>query len=524
MSRQRYYRQYIQSQIESITVKSLHHFILSQNISRYGMAPDEAEILAEKAYHYFQQHLLTLSENKICIELPEISGNFKKGSLASSLHKCIEITVFHKNDLSILQEFGLKAIQNARICRILEEVFLQGCQIEIDTLAKIVNITPKSIRQRLRPLWESNITLPLALQSKKWRIHLLFRSTYALKSFFHGESISEIRSKLFLSAQDWQKITMDFATVALALREEKPLFKAVSQLSIDLYEQYQSLVTNFNDSIQFQKLLDLHQHSTLKITKPSTAKDSLFTELTQMHLFSPAAAISYLEMLEQLSVKINRLNRAAGTIIYYAISQEEPPSKGLAHCDLIPLILTYWSQDDLNPQDPYQTSERKWNKFLRLSIEAREQGGLLTQFDLAFLLGVTPKVIQRLMKLHPEQVIPTRGNIQDIGPGITHAEKICKLYLQGFTETEIKLKTGHSYHSIEHYLIMFSKIVGLVDQGLPLPLVRRAIGCSMNLAQKFYALYQAYNLPEYQWSLAQIRRSFLRPESEKKQIHRGIYV
>ena len=56
------------------------------------------------------------------------------------------------------------------------------------------------------------------------------------------------------------------------------------------------------------------------------------------------------------------------------------------------------------------------------------------------------------MKKNNQKILPTRGNIHDIGPGVSHAEKIISLYLQGYTETEIKLKTGHAYESIEDYL------------------------------------------------------------------------
>ncbi|MGB9825470.1 MAG: DUF1670 domain-containing protein, partial [Desulfofundulus sp.] len=77
------------------------------------------------------------------------------------------------------------------------------------------------------------------------------------------------------------------------------------------------------------------------------------------------------------------------------------------------------------------SSKLKWERMLRYTTQARVQGGLLTQPDLAFLLGVHPGVIQRLMKEHDRIVLPTRGNIADMGPGQTHAAKIIELYLLG---------------------------------------------------------------------------------------------
>jgi hypothetical protein len=104
--------------------------------------------------------------------------------------------------------------------------------------------------------------------------------------------------------------------------------------------------------------------------------------------------------------------------------------------------------------------------------------------------------------------IPTRGNMHDIGPGISHAEKIIKLYLEGHTETEIKFKTAHSYESIENYLRKFTKVVGLTDMGLNLNQIRMSAKMTYNLAAKFREIYERYNTEEYGWILAKIRNNF----------------
>jgi len=83
------------------------------------------------------------------------------------------------------------------------------------------------------------------------------------------------------------------------------------------------------------------------------------------------------------------------------------------------------------------------------------------------------------MKEHSNIVLPIRGNIADMGPGITHTEKVLELFLQGYTETEIVRRTGHTYASVEHYISMFSRVVVLLERGMPLPLIRQTIGCSI---------------------------------------------
>ncbi|MBC7084578.1 MAG: DUF1670 domain-containing protein, partial [Firmicutes bacterium] len=61
-----------------------------------------------------------------------------------------------------------------------------------------------------------------------------------------------------------------------------------------------------------------------------------------------------------------------------------------------------------------------------------------------------------------------------MGSTLSHAEKIIALYMDGYAETEIKRRTGHSYDSIERYLWDFSRVICLRERGMPLPAIRQA--------------------------------------------------
>jgi len=56
----------------------------------------------------------------------------------------------------------------------------------------------------------------------------------------------------------------------------------------------------------------------------------------------------------------------------------------------------------------------------------------------------------------------------------------------------------------------------LADRGMPAPLIRQAMRCSMKLVETHLALYQEYNRPEYAWRLELIRNVFHRTEGAKK--------
>ena len=82
------------------------------------------------------------------------------------------------------------------------------------------------------------------------------------------------------------------------------------------------------------------------------------------------------------------------------------------------------------------TSGLRKHKILRMASEALDQDGLLTQEDLAVLLCSSRRTIRRDVKELKQQVIdvPTRGTLQDIGPGVTHKSKVVKMWLEGIPD------------------------------------------------------------------------------------------
>ncbi len=242
---------------------------------------------------------------------------------------------------------------------------------------------------------------------------------------------------------------------------------------------------------------------------------NLLAVLQEEHNFSPAKARAYLRMLQKHAEKANQ-SRPDTSIVFYAVSDREPPGRPLAECNLVPVQLSYVHKEDEDLINPDSTSRLKWQRILRYTTEAKSRGAYLSQPDLAYLLGVHPEVIQKQMQNHAKVIVPTRGNLADMGPGISHMARIVELYMQGYTETQIKHRTGHSYESIEAYLKNFSTYVGLVEQGMPKNLIRKAMGKSMRVVNSCAHLYEKFNTPDYQWAFMKLRRIFQREEAAKK--------
>lgn len=107
-------------------------------------------------------------------------------------------------------------------------------------------------------------------------------------------------------------------------------------------------------------------------------------------------------------------------------------------------------------------------RIARMTEEAIEQGGILSQEDLSRHLLVSVRTIKRDIAMLKGRgiTITTRGVLQNIGRGQTHKVKIVELYLGGMTYSEITRKMHHSVGSIKRYLEQFTKVAMAAEHGL----------------------------------------------------------
>lgn len=97
----------------------------------------------------------------------------------------------------------------------------------------------------------------------------------------------------------------------------------------------------------------------------------------------------------------------------------------------------------------------------RITDEAIEQDGVLSQEDLSYYLNCSQRTIKRdIQAIHNRGIIvTTRGVLHNVGRGQTHKAEIIRLYLEDYTYSEIKRKTRHSIGAIKRYLESFSKVL-----------------------------------------------------------------
>jgi hypothetical protein len=158
-----------------------------------------------------------------------------------------------------------------------------------------------------------------------------------------------------------------------------------------------------------------------------------------------------------------------GRVKLLVVAAHEPAGKSLEECQKVPVLLTLDAgADDAEVRAYYGIAALRRARLLRLCVEAREQGGLLSYEDLAYRLfncGVRTLVRDVAQLRREGLVVPTRGQQQDIGPGQTHRVQAVRLFLEGHEPMEIARRLYHALSSIENYLTAFARVVFLANKG-----------------------------------------------------------
>jgi len=184
-----------------------------------------------------------------------------------------------------------------------------------------------------------------------------------------------------------------------------------------------------------------------------------------------------------------------GQVKLLVAAAHEPAGKSLEECQKVSVLLTLDAKDDLQIRACDGVTGLRRSRILRVSSEARDQGGLLSYEDLAYRLlncGVRT-IVRDIAALRRRGLeIPTRGQQQDIGPGQTHRVQAVRLFLQGKEANEIARALYHSLSSIENYVTTFARVIFLADKGYGTDEIAFVIHRSPALVSAYQRLYQEF--------------------------------
>lgn len=181
-----------------------------------------------------------------------------------------------------------------------------------------------------------------------------------------------------------------------------------------------------------------------------------------------------------------------GQILWMAISKDDPPALGkrTADTDMIPVILDVSTPQDIKERlarRPFETIIE--HKAVRLCQQAFAQGGLLSNCDLAEILGRDDTYISRALSAHEDRhqtMVPRRSTLHDVGSGLTHKRLICrKRYLEGKESEQIARETYHSIEAVDRYLKKYDQVRSCRLEGLTPENTAYILSCSVALVHEY---------------------------------------
>lgn len=188
----------------------------------------------------------------------------------------------------------------------------------------------------------------------------------------------------------------------------------------------------------------------------------------------------------------------SGQMRYSCVASGEGAGKPVRECSMVSVVLTLISPDDrpgvCDPGHVDGLEPLRQKKMMRITEEARDQGGLLSQEDLAQILSCDVRTVRRDVGELKRKgiVVATRGTVKDIGPGVTHREMALRHWLEGKERVDVARTIKHSLAAVERYIQDFSRTVFLYRKSLSRLQIALAIGRSSASVAIYIGIYEKY--------------------------------
>jgi hypothetical protein len=190
------------------------------------------------------------------------------------------------------------------------------------------------------------------------------------------------------------------------------------------------------------------------------------------------------------------------TVTWLAVRREwRGRRKSLDVADLIPIQLPIVTKSEIGllvaPKlRKERTARRAYNRarFARWCFQAYEQGGVLTRLDLSLLSGMSEQYVGEVLREYEAEankIVPTRGTVHDIGPGVTHKGEVIRRWLRGESPAQIARALNHSQEAVDRYIAAFQK-VRLLARKFPVAELPTLTGLSASVVRQYVTLLREY--------------------------------
>lgn len=204
------------------------------------------------------------------------------------------------------------------------------------------------------------------------------------------------------------------------------------------------------------------------------------------------------KMIDQYFPPTERLRM--GQLLWMAVDEKERPGYGkrIEQTKLRPVLLQLVSTKDIEDLLAGASREEvRRNTAVRLFQQAKAQGGVLTQTDVATITGMEPTKIHHYVKEHERkthQVVPYRGTIHDMGPTLTHKAQICRrVILEGRSIEDAARETHHSVQAVSRYVQDYRRVHACLKSGLSIEQTSFAASMPLRLVRQYDRLIQEHS-------------------------------
>ena len=209
-----------------------------------------------------------------------------------------------------------------------------------------------------------------------------------------------------------------------------------------------------------------HRKAEYRRLGKKTREHQFVETLAREFEFSPRESIGILEVAKETLLSLP--TKGEGQILYTCVSKEEGAGKKMEEMKKVEVALTRTVASDYQVKEHHGDSAMRRVQLLRMTEEAYDGGGLLTEEDVGRLLGVSSRTIRRdvVEVMKSDVTVLLRGLHHDIGKGISHKAWIVRLFLEQHTYTEIERISRHSLEAIRIYLSDFSRVLVALEKGI----------------------------------------------------------
>ena len=211
--------------------------------------------------------------------------------------------------------------------------------------------------------------------------------------------------------------------------------------------------------------------------------------------FSPRVSREILNTAQEMLVTGKAsLAVRPGQVRQVVASLQAPFGPSLAEAEKVEVTLTVDAEAEDAAVKAGEGSEGlRRGRVLRLVEEALEQGGVLSQEDLARALRVSARTVRRDVRALKAEGhwVPTRGVVKGVGRGQTHKVRVIELWLDREGYDQIARWVHHTPQAIKRYVSTFLRVVVLHRQGAGEEEIAFVTGSSVRLVREYLALYEA---------------------------------